>query len=305
MRSLFEFIREYWWIGAVAVAAAMAAGIAVRRWRRSPARQGRKGERQVRRALRRLPGRDFISLHDLMISTGTTDADGRRRYTQIDHIVVSTRGIFVIETKAHKGHIQGSEESQYWQQRFLMSARSFYNPLLQNATHIRTLRRAVRGLSADLFVSVTVFTEAWRIDILTEDLVKERRWLPARHIKRTLDPSRSVKGSWWRRRKAVTLDESKVVMRLESLIPELKRRSKLLTRDEMQDIASRIARADARDASRRQHARAAQRTARHNEREILSGRCPRCGGQLRLREGRSGPFFGCENFPACKFTCPA
>jgi putative RecB family exonuclease len=30
--------------------------------------------------------------------------------------------------------------------------------------------------------------------------------------------------------------------------------------------------------------------------------CPRCDGVLRRREGRFGPFFGCSNFPPCRFT---
>lgn len=287
------------------VAIVAIAVVAVRRWRRSPQWQGRKGERRVRRALRRLPGREFIALHDLMIPAGSTDEQGRQRYRQIDHIIVSTRGIFVIETKAHKGHIQGSEEAQYWQQRFLMSSRSFYNPLLQNASHIRALRRVLRGVSSVTFVSTVVFTEAWRIDVLTEDLVKRHRWWPARHIKRTLDPARTVKGSWWRRRQAVILDDSKMVMRLDSLVAELKRRPRILSREEMTDIAERIQRADCRDASRRRHAAAARQTANRQERDIRSGRCPRCGGRLMLREGKSGPFFGCENYPQCRFSCPA
>ncbi|RMG49032.1 MAG: PD-(D/E)XK nuclease family protein [Acidobacteria bacterium] len=30
--------------------------------------------------------------------------------------------------------------------------------------------------------------------------------------------------------------------------------------------------------------------------------CPRCGGALRLRRGRRGPFWGCESFPDCRYT---
>ncbi|MDO5549593.1 MAG: exonuclease domain-containing protein [Lachnospiraceae bacterium] len=31
-------------------------------------------------------------------------------------------------------------------------------------------------------------------------------------------------------------------------------------------------------------------------------RCPRCGGELKLRNGRYGSFYGCGNFPACRYT---
>lgn len=30
-------------------------------------------------------------------------------------------------------------------------------------------------------------------------------------------------------------------------------------------------------------------------------KCPRCGGKLILREGKYGSFYGCENYPKCKF----
>ncbi len=30
--------------------------------------------------------------------------------------------------------------------------------------------------------------------------------------------------------------------------------------------------------------------------------CPRCGGQLIKRNGRFGPFYGCSNFPKCRYT---
>ena len=30
--------------------------------------------------------------------------------------------------------------------------------------------------------------------------------------------------------------------------------------------------------------------------------CPRCGGILCLRKGKFGAFYGCVNFPACRYT---
>ena len=35
---------------------------------------------------------------------------------------------------------------------------------------------------------------------------------------------------------------------------------------------------------------------------IRKGVCPQCGGQLVLRKGRYGSFYGCSNYPKCKFT---
>lgn len=30
--------------------------------------------------------------------------------------------------------------------------------------------------------------------------------------------------------------------------------------------------------------------------------CPKCGGKMVLRNGRFGPFYGCINYPKCKYT---
>lgn len=31
-------------------------------------------------------------------------------------------------------------------------------------------------------------------------------------------------------------------------------------------------------------------------------KCPRCGGELVKRNGRYGPFYGCSNYPGCRYT---
>lgn len=35
---------------------------------------------------------------------------------------------------------------------------------------------------------------------------------------------------------------------------------------------------------------------------IARGRCPQCGGPLKIRQGKYGEFFGCSNYPHCRFT---
>ena len=43
---------------------------------------------------------------------------------------------------------------------------------------------------------------------------------------------------------------------------------------------------------------------RYEEQEVTiqGGKCPRCGGQLKLRNGKYGQFYGCSNYPQCRFT---
>ena len=36
--------------------------------------------------------------------------------------------------------------------------------------------------------------------------------------------------------------------------------------------------------------------------EIEQGICPRCGAKLKERKGQYGVFYGCTNYPKCKFT---
>lgn len=36
--------------------------------------------------------------------------------------------------------------------------------------------------------------------------------------------------------------------------------------------------------------------------EKSSFKCPRCGGRLRKIRGRYGDFYGCSNYPVCRYT---
>ncbi|WP_227500323.1 NERD domain-containing protein [Psychrobacter arcticus] len=59
--------------------------------------------------------------------------------TQIDHVIVSKYGIFVIETKNYKGWIFGNEKQRQWTQVIMGRKYKFQNPLRQNYLHIKTL----------------------------------------------------------------------------------------------------------------------------------------------------------------------
>ena len=59
--------------------------------------------------------------------------------TQIDHIIVSTYGVFVVETKNMKGWIFGSPNQKIWTQRIYKHSSKFQNPLHQNYKHTKTL----------------------------------------------------------------------------------------------------------------------------------------------------------------------
>ena len=77
--------------------------------------------------------------------------------TQIDHVIVSKYGIFVIETKNYKGWIYGKEMQRQWTQAFPNGSKyKFQNPLRQNYLHIKTLADLL-GLEPRYFHSMIAF----------------------------------------------------------------------------------------------------------------------------------------------------
>lgn len=76
--------------------------------------------------------------------------------TQIDHVLVSPFGIFVIETKNLKGWIFGSPESSQWTQSVYGRKYQFQNPLKQNYRHTKCLSQYL-GFDHALFHSVVFF----------------------------------------------------------------------------------------------------------------------------------------------------
>lgn len=79
--------------------------------------------------------------------------------TQIDVVIFSVYGIFVIEHKAYLGYIYGSEKQPKWT--YVLNRNSkygFQNPLLQNYRHIQALIESF-GCRQECFKSVIVFRE--------------------------------------------------------------------------------------------------------------------------------------------------
>ncbi len=84
---------------------------------------------------------------------------GRSSSTQLDHILLSKWGIFVIETKSHNGRIEtrGREWIQYYGEKVVR----FHSPLLQNKKHCDALRYVLQGTKGTRGIPVTglvVFT---------------------------------------------------------------------------------------------------------------------------------------------------
>ncbi|MBS0620890.1 MAG: NERD domain-containing protein [Verrucomicrobia bacterium] len=78
--------------------------------------------------------------------------------TQIDHILVSTKGIFVIETKHYKGWIFGNAKSKAWAQVIYKNKYTFQNPLLQNYKHVKVVQYIFEFLESRFIHNIVVFS---------------------------------------------------------------------------------------------------------------------------------------------------
>lgn len=117
--------------------------------------RGLWGEFKVRATMGlRLDRKTYRSLHNLTLST----PDGT---TQVDHIIVSRFGVFVIETKNRTGWIFGDERSRKWTQSIFGRNYPFQNPLRQNYKHVKAVQ-ALLGLQPRCLHSVVVFTGGGR-----------------------------------------------------------------------------------------------------------------------------------------------
>jgi hypothetical protein len=105
----------------IAILVALVVGFALGRYK-THAFQNR-GEARLSRALKRqfvAPDYHLLNHITLRLEDGTT---------QIDHVLVSRFGIFVIETKDYKGWIFAGPRDRYWTQVLYRAKFRFQNPL--------------------------------------------------------------------------------------------------------------------------------------------------------------------------------
>jgi len=128
----------------------LAIGWVFGRWRRGV--KENRGEAAVRRYLSKhlqSPHYHLLNNVTLPIQDGTT---------QIDHILVSRFGIFVLEAKHYTGWIFGSPGAPQWTQVIYRNRYTFQNPIHQNRKHVAAVERLLEFLPPEQFHSVVVFT---------------------------------------------------------------------------------------------------------------------------------------------------
>lgn len=218
--------------------------------------KGILGEKAVARNLSGLPANQYKLLNDIMLKTeyGTT---------QIDHIVVSIYGIFVIETKNYKGWITGSEYGEQWTKNMYGKKYSFRNPIKQNYAHVKAMEKKT-GLAESDFIPIVAFSRNSEIKVKTSKPV-----VYIGQVKRVIQSYHEMKFS-----------EGKI-----------------------EEIANNILSANitSKDA-KKQHVKQIKTEVNNQKNMISNNICPKCGGTLIKRKGKYGTFIGCSNYPKCRYT---
>ncbi len=221
--------------------------------------KGKSGEATVHSALRRqLDETGFRILKDLTLPA----TDGS---TQIDHVVISRFGVFVIETKNMQGWIFGSADQTHWTQTLYRRKSRFQNPVRQNYGHVKAVQAAL-DLDADRIHSVVVFVGS--------------------AVPRTAMPPGVVWGA-------------------QSLIEHIRmRRLAAFEEGEIGGLADRLAQKRLRPGllTNRAHVRHVKALAARRQSE--TAKCPRCGsGMIERTNRKSGEaFLSCSRFPKCRGT---
>jgi len=112
--------------------------------------KGNAGEMVVSHFLKKLDKEKYFVINDIILKLND-------RTTQIDHIVVSCYGIFVIETKNWTGSIYGGSKCDYIFQYLGGVKYTHLNPFKQNIGHIKFLRDVLSNYNDLKFISIVAF----------------------------------------------------------------------------------------------------------------------------------------------------
>ena len=241
-------------------------------WYNSARQKGKRGELRVFSILSQLSD-EYTILNDLVLRTD-------KGTTQIDHVVVSKYGVFTIETKNYRGEIYGDDKRQKWTQLIVtkvtyakkrwktytyVTKNNFYNPVKQSLGHAFRIKELLYAFPHVKIVPIVAFAgDAILSNIDTRHHVVYKENLPE------------------------IIDRYKTIC---------------LTDNDVQAIIDILEKNNIREfLSDRQHVKNIRAAARKANKTINAGICPKCGGQLVKRRGKYGSFYGCSNYPKCKFT---
>lgn len=152
--------------------------------------KGRLGEYQIYKRLKHYEKQGDKFLFNLYLpkQDGTT--------SEIDVLMLSRYGLFVFESKNYSGWIFGNEHQKSWVQTLPQGKgrkaqkEHFYNPVKQNAAHIRCLRQVIDNVDVPMW-SVIAFSERCtlkKVEISSSDIFvvnRDRIEGIVRHVMKT------------------------------------------------------------------------------------------------------------------------
>lgn len=118
-----------------------------------------------------------LSYKDYFIFNNLTVPSDHNGSSQIDHLVVSKFGIFVIESKDYKGWIFGNKDQDSWTQSLPGGKNKFQfqNPIRQNWSHVMSLKILMSYIPENAFQGIVVFTDSCEIKTPTiENVVRSK-----------------------------------------------------------------------------------------------------------------------------------
>lgn len=213
---------------------------------------GMAGEFWVKRELKKLSD-EYLIINDIMIKT----KDGSTH--QIDHVVISKYGIFVIETKQYNGYIKGNDYDKRWLIKNGKKKIYVNNPLHQNYGHVKSLEE-ILNLPEEKFISLVCIPSRATVSVKSNNVTI---------IYDLIDKITSYK---------------------EGVIENPNELYEIITNLNITD-----------KVERKVHVKNA-REIKSNKDEELKNKCPKCGGELIKRNGKYGEFWGCSNFPKCRYV---
>lgn len=145
-----------------------------------PRIKGYMGEAVIKIKLSSLDKEKYSVINNLVLE----NSGGNTYSTQIDHLVISTYGIFSIETKNYKGLIYGSEYSKKWTQNIHGTKNDFMNPVLQNYAHMQAVKSILSKYYPNMrYFSIVAFSPDAKIKVKAKDSVICKTSQVSRNVK--------------------------------------------------------------------------------------------------------------------------
>ena len=213
--------------------------------------------------------------------------------TEVDVMMIYQSGIYVFESKNYSGWIFGSEYAKTWTQTLPSGRRShkehFLNPIMQNKLHIKWLQEQI-GDKLPVH-SIIVFSERCtlkQINLISGEVNVIRRNMVSSTV-RDIDAKTGCE-----------LTQQQVDDIYSKLVPftmaseEVKRRHIERIKKSITENEDMIDKSEIPEDPEKAVA----------EKDSLI--CPKCGGKLVLKTAirgtyAGGQFYGCSNYPKCKY----